>query len=269
MEPAMAKRLRCAPVVAVPAFFREWIGVDYSGAGAPDAGCAGLRVYRGADGREAEEVSRDEAGRRRWSRRALAEWLLARLSAPGPVVVGIDHGFSFPRPWLDRRGLASWDAFLDDFAARWPTDRSAVAGCRPPRAYAGEPDRFRLCDRWTSSAKSVFQFGMNGQVATSTHAGLPWLRWLRQRLGPAVHFWPFDGWRPPPGVHVVAEVYPSIFRNRFPRGARNADQQDAYAVAEWLRTRDALGALASYFEPTLRDDERAIAAVEGWILGLL
>ncbi len=199
----------------------------------------------------------------------LAEWLLARLREPGPAVVGVDHCFSFPKPYLDRRDLRTWDAFLEDFSARWPTDRRAVASCRPARPYGREAERFRLCERWTSSAKSVYQFGMNGQVATSSHAGIPWLRWLRARLGPAVHFWPFDGWEPPAGAHVVAEVYPSLFRNRFPREGRSADQQDAFAVAEWLRTRDALGHLAAYFDPHLGDEERRIAEVEGWILGLL
>jgi hypothetical protein len=245
--------------------FREHVGIDYSGAGAPDAGCSGLRVYRAADGGPAREVR----GRGRWSRRDLAAWLLARLREPGPAVVGIDHCFSLPKPWLDRRRLGSWDAFLEDFCARWPTDRRAVASCRRGRPYARETERFRLCERWTSSAKSVYQFGMTGQVASSSHAGIPWLRWLRAQAGAAVHFWPFDGWRPPPGVHVIAEVYPSILRNRFPRGGRTADQQDAFAVAEWLRTRDALGALEAYFEPRLGRDERAVAALEGWILGIL
>jgi hypothetical protein len=248
--------------------FREHVGIDYSGAGAPDAGCSGLRVYLAAGGREAAEV-RPAAPRRRWSRRELAEWLLRRLREPGPVVVGIDHCFSMPKAWLDRRRLRTWDAFLEEFCARWPTDRRSVASCRRGRTYAEETERFRLCDRWTSSAKSVYQFGMSGQVAASSHAGIPWLRWLRARAGRAVHFWPFDGWRPPEGAHVVAEVYPSIFRNRFPRDGRTADQQDAFAVAEWLRTRDALGVLASYFEPRLTVEERRIAAVEGWILGVL
>jgi hypothetical protein len=257
------------PLTRAVTAFQDWIGIDYSGAGLPDAACSGIRVYR-SDGSEAVEVRPPGArGPGRFSRRALAEWLAVRLAAPGPAVVGIDHGFSFPKAWLDRRGLASWDAFLEEFAARWPTDRASVASSRPPHAYAAEVERLRLCERWTSSAKSVFQFGMNGQVATSTHAGLPWLRFLRARLGPAVHFWPFDGWRPRRGVHVVAEVYPSILRNRFPRGGRNVDQQDAFAVAEWLRTRDEAGALPAYFEPRLTRDERAVAGVEGWILGVL
>ncbi len=265
--------------------FREHVGIDYSGAGAPDEGCAGLRVYRSTGGAEAVEVRRPgPRGGRRWSRRALAEWLLARLrepargagrssggagGRPGRIVVGIDHCFSFPRPWLERRTLGSWDAFLAAFCAAWPTHRQTVARCLPGRAYAGEAVRLRLCERWTPSAKSVFQFGMNGQVATSSHAGIPWLRWLRAELGEAVHFWPFDGWAPPPGKHVVAEVYPSMLRNRFPRYGRNADQQDAYAVAEWLRTRDAAGLLAAYFEPGLTAEERSVARVEGWILGVL
>lgn len=49
----------------------------------------------------------------------------------------------------------------------------------------------------------------------------------------------------------------------------NPDQRDAHAVAEWLRTRDAAGLLSPYFEPGLTDAERRVAAVEGWILGVL
>lgn len=248
--------------------FHDHVGVDYSGAGAPGAGCSGLRVFR-ASGGEAAEVRPSGPRGRRWSRSALADWLAETLRSERPVVVGIDHCFSFPGPWLDARRLRTWDDFLERFCADWETDREPVARCRPRGAYARERVRLRLCERWTSSAKSVFQFDVNGQVATSSHAGIPWLRRLRRELGPSVHFWPFDGWVPPPGRHVVAEVYPSILRNRFPRGARNADQQDAYAVAEWLRTRDAAGLLEPYFTPGITAEERAVAAAEGWILGIL
>src|SRR5262249_54846432 len=43
----------------------------------------------------------------------------------------------------------------------------------------------------------------------STHAGIPWLRFLRKNLGDRVHFWPFDGWKVPPGKSAVVEVYPA------------------------------------------------------------
>lgn len=249
--------------------FREHIGIDYSGAGAPGEGCSGLRVFRSRPGAEASEVHPGGRQGRRWSRIALAAWLGEVLRSGGPAMVGIDHCFSFPKPWLEARRLRTWDEFLARFCAEWATDREPVASRRRPGAYASERERLRLCERWTSSAKSVFQFGMNGQVATSSHAGIPWLRRLREELGDTVHFWPFDGWIPPAGRHVVAEVYPSILRNRFPRAGRNADQQDAYAVAEWLSGRDAAGLLERYFTPGLTREEEAVAAVEGWILGVL
>ena len=42
-------------------------------------------------------------------------------------------------------------------------------------------------------AKSVFHFDVPRSVSKSTHAGIPWLRFIRLRLGARVHFWPFDG----------------------------------------------------------------------------
>ena len=68
---------------------------------------------------------------------------------------------------------------------------------------------------------------------------------------------------------MIAEIYPSIFKNRFPRDDRTADQQDAYCVARWLTEADERGFLAQYFQPSLTDEEREIANLEGWILGIL
>ena len=56
---------------------------------------------------------------------------------------------------------------------------------------------YRLTEERAGSAKSVFHFDVPGTVAKSTHAGLPWLRYLRQKLGDRIHFWPFDGWEIP------------------------------------------------------------------------
>jgi hypothetical protein len=124
--------------------------------------------------------------------------------------------------------------------------------------------------RWTSSAKSVFLFDVQGSVAKSTRAGIPWLRYVRQQTGEKLHFWPFDGWDVPDGKLVVAEVYPSIFQNRYPfmTGAieRTPDQQDAYAVARWLEETTRRGFLCRYLSPPFSDEERRLAEREGWIL---
>lgn len=117
-------------------------------------------------------------------------------------------------------------------------------------------------------AKSVFQFDVRGAVAKSTHAGLPWLRFLRRSIGQTVHFWPFDGWVPKSGVHVVAEVYPALWRGRYPTAEQTPDQQDTYSAAYWLREADVEGKLKQFLDPPLTGDERAIAGMEGWILGV-
>lgn len=118
-------------------------------------------------------------------------------------------------------------------------------------------------------AKSVFQFNVQGSVAKSTHAGIPWLRYIRQHVEGCVHFWPFDGWSVPPNRSVVAEVCPTLWNNAFPSERRTPDQQDAFAIAKWLQGVDCGGTLETYFHPRMEPDERRKAEIEGWILGVL
>jgi len=116
--------------------------------------------------------------------------------------------------------------------------------------------------------KSVFHFDVQGSVAKSTHAGLPWLRLIRQRLGQRVRFWPFDGWDISPGQSVVAEFYPSLWSRSFEREDRTQDQHDAYSIATSLAQADHDGRLAAFFKPALTASEQTLARVEGWILGV-
>lgn len=91
---------------------------------------------------------------------------------------------------------------------------------------------------------------------------------MRQEVGQYLHFWPFDGWSVPDGKSVIVEAYPSIFRNRYDKSDRSADQQDAYATARWLSESDARGFFARYFDLRLTDEERKLYDLEGWILGV-
>jgi len=95
------------------------------------------------------------------------------------------------------------------------------------------------------TAKSVFLFDVQGEVATSTHAGLPWLLCLRKQCKRPIHFWPFDGWEVPQGKSVVAEVYPSFWVRRFPKDGRDSDEQAAFAAAAWLQRVDLNGSLGT------------------------
>lgn len=264
-------------IETMPQFLRH-IGIDYSGAGTPLTRSKALRVYASdSDAGTPREVPPSEQSHRHWSRRAIAEWLVREIQLGQPLVIGIDHGFSFPIEYFKKHSLApDWPAFLEDFRAHWPTDSDAVtvadvrAGVSGNAARrGGDPCWLRLAERWTASAKSVFQFDVQGQVATSTHAGLPWLAFLREKCGGLLHFWPFDGWEVPAGRSVVAEVYPSLWMRRFRREGLDGDQQAAHAVGAWLWRADRDGSLAGFFSPPLNDSERDLARVEGWILGVV
>jgi hypothetical protein len=256
--------------------FQHYIGIDYSGAETVESSLPGLRVYEASPFSTAREILPPPSPRKYWTRRGIAEWLLLRLSQGAPAVVGIDHGFSFPLEYFEKYGLPScWPSFLDDFQQYWPTDqehtyvdfvRDGVCGNAAGRC--GNARWRRITELRTRTAKSVFQFDVPGAVAKSTHAGIPWLRYLRQHVKDRLHFWPFDGWSPPPGSSVIAEVYPALWSKAFPTEGRTRDQHDAFAVAEWLRQSDMNGTLARQFSPALESADRKIAEVEGWILGV-
>ena len=205
--------------------FELFIGIDYSGAQTPTSRLKGLRVYNAKAGEEPQQVKTPAIAKflasgntnpnsvpRYWTRSEIAHWLVGLAKDGVQYLAGIDHGFSFPESYLVRYGLTAWPQFLEDFCHHWPTDEDHVyvdfvrdgvlersRGWPPPDARVGNAREYRLCDRRSRTAKSVFHFDVQGSVAKSTHAGIPWLRRVRETAGDRVHFWPFDGWQPSPG----------------------------------------------------------------------
>ena len=258
------------------AFLRPYIGIDYSGAQTPTVSLKGLRVYLAKGEGAPIEVLPPPSPRKYWTRKGVAHWLIERLADDVPTLVGIDHGFSFPLRYFEVHGLEpDWPAFLDDFQHHWPTDEDKTSvdfvrdgSADNGAARTGNARWRRLTEERAGGAKSVFHFDVQGQVAKSTHAGIPWLRFIRQELGARVHFWPFDGWDIPVGQSAIAEVYPALWSRCFAREDRTGDQHDAYSIAAWLSRADWDGALSGFLKPSLSSPEAAVALVEGWILGV-
>jgi hypothetical protein len=255
--------------------FERYIGIDYSGAQTPKSSLKGLRVYEAVRLTAPQEVLPPPSPRKYWTRRGVAEWLVERLCEGRPMLVGIHHGFSFPLQYFEQYGLPlDWSSFLDDFQHHWPTDediyvefvRDGIAGNAAARLGNS---RWRRLTEVRVRAKSVFHFDVQGQVAKSTHAGIPWLRYIRQHAKDSVHFWPFDGWTVPSHRSVIAEVYPALWSPSFPSAGRTPDQQDAFAIVKWLQRADADGALEEYLCPKLEPQVRKTAEIEGWILGVM
>lgn len=257
-----------------PAFDR-CVGIDYSGAKTPTSSLKGLRVYTASQASMPSEVLPPASPRKYWTRRGIAEWLAECLSQKTLTLVGIDHPFSFPLLYFDQHCLShDWPAFLDDFHQHWPTDedqtyvdfvREGLVGNGVARL--GDPHWRRLTEV-RARAKSAFHFDVQGSVAKATHAGLPWLGYLRHRVGYHVHFWPFDGWEVPNGRSVIAEVYPALWSRGFSAESLDDHQRDAYSVAAWMQRSDLGGSLAEFFHPGLTLAEREVARIEGWILGV-
>ena len=207
----------------------------------------------------------------------IAEWLIALLAEDRATLVGIDHGFSFPLRYFEVHRLKpDWGTFLDDFQQHWPTDQDHTyvdfvreGAFGNGAARMGNTRWRRLTEERAGGAKSVFHFDVQGSVAKSTHAGIPWLRFIRQRLGDRVHFWPFDGWEIPAGRSAVVEVYPALWSRGFAREGRSGDQHGAYSITGWLYRADQDDSLGAFLKPELPPPERAVARIEGWILGVM
>lgn len=252
--------------------FESYIGIDYSGAGHSKTRTGSLQVYQAKKDLHPVPVLSPSATRskpRNWNRFEIFEWLYDYLSNNQRTMVAIDHGFSFPQSYYQRYRLKSWDQFLVDFVSHWPThhDNLTVNDLRTASKRIGSNSEFRLTEKWTSSAKSVFQFDVQGSVAKSTHCGIPLLAKLRTAM-PSLHCWPFDGFEIKGSKSVIAETYPSLFRNRYARGSRTVDQQDAFSVCKWLQETDRGFGLDRYFHLPLTESEKATVKLEGWILGV-
>jgi len=247
--------------------FERFIGIDYSGAKSPDDPLSGLRVFAAKRKGGVEEVRPKSL--RHWTRRQIFTWLADEIRQGPPTLIGIDHGFSFPKIYFLRHVLKSWPEMLEHFVLHTPSHEFSIEDLRHQQRIRTESaTSLRLCETWTSSAKSVFHFDVQGSVAKSTYAGLPWIYFLRKELPNALFCWPFEGWEPPAGRSVICEVYPSLYKRRYPRADRGKDAHDAYAVVRWMQDMQQRGVLFDYFDPPLSPDEQSIAQLEGWIFGV-
>src|SRR3990172_8369405 len=164
--------------------FQKFIGIDYSGGGTPLTRTAGLQVYIATNDRLPKRMdppSTPKGHNRNWCRKEVAEWLIQQAESGKTFIAGLDFSFSLPLSYFQRYGLADWDAFLADFMEHWPTDQddATVEEFRRGNPRTGTSDELRITERWTSSARSNFQFDVQGQVAKSQAATSRWSACVR------------------------------------------------------------------------------------------
>ena len=273
--------------------FDRYIGIDYSGKGNSEERLDGLAVRLAEDDGEPRRKCTYVPGSKRWTRAELAHWLVKQLQKRPRTLVGIDRAFSFPIDYFGQYRLVpenNWGRFLDDFQDSWRTDEGRVTvrdkyyeqirrmmGKEPGEHRFGFPHWRRLteeCD--PGDPAPVFDFMAGPRtVAFSSHAGIPWLRRVRQGSGgldAGVHFWPFDGWTVRDDHSVVVEVYPALWKETCENETRgmNPHQRDAYRVARWMwaRDHDQNDPLERYFHPSVPTEQKPRTKTEGWIFGV-
>ncbi len=190
--------------------------------------------------------------------------------------MGIDHGFSFPLKYFEKHRLPhNWDVFVEDFERHWPTNqrytyvdfvRDGVAGAghlrMGMRRWAADVTE----ERAREIGLPLRRAGLGRQVDPR---GTPLAPLHRHPRHPGrVHFWPFDGWDVAPARSAIVEVYPRLWKDLYATGDRNPHQQDAFAVASWLRDADADGRLSLALLGPSDQAARKAAVAEGWILGV-
>jgi len=271
--------------------FDKYIGIDYSGADKPRSKIKGLAVVQSSQGSPASLVYPSTAQHSAsdkehlWSREEVYFWLRNQLlSSQERMIIGIDHGLSYPLSVLQQLELDQWDDFLKWSNQTWQTTRLTMKQSKEQAHYTNSTAK-RLVEReFVPSTKSVVDLdrvsGMQGAVSYSTHTGLPWiyrLRYWQKRHGMNIHFWPFDGKIIPEHHHVIVEAYPSLYKRRmmiephlFNVSTYSEHERDAYYIAEWMRERDQEDTLAPYLAlPTLSSAEDQLSLLEGWVLGCL
>ena len=126
--------------------FEHHIGIDYSGAATAKTRSATIQAYQSQINGEISQVASPAAAdnrKRNWNRIEIFHWIMSQFEQARPIIIGIDHGLSFPISYFNRHRLNSWDEFLDDFAIHWPTDHpeATVENFRNQSSRLGTNDK--------------------------------------------------------------------------------------------------------------------------------
>ena len=135
--------------------FEYYVGIDYSGAKTATSSLKGLRVYVAEGGSPPKEALPPPSRKKYWTRRGIAEWLVTRLGDTPTVLVGIDHGFSFPLRYFETHPPR---AGLGIVPRRFP---AALADGRRSRLCRFRPQRQcgQRCGAWWQAPLAALDRG--------------------------------------------------------------------------------------------------------------
>ena len=281
--------------------FKRVVCVDWSGANRDDQK-VDLRIVE-SQPQETPSVVKAPKGRRRWSREECGAFLTEALRSDQPrTLIAVDFGLGLPwgtdEALFDCRG---WRALVERLSAIYSECGTARKTAKEinvlPRFDGHGPFRFndsrtdyrfyvdhgvsyyRLVDQCVPQAISHWYLGSGGTVGFHTISGLATVaQLLQERDKGRVDFrvWPQEGAQVDQSRHVMAEIYPAVFRvpEDLP-GDLDGHETDAWRAAIAISDADQANELDKWFEirpPKFgRVDGVPVdtqVAFEGWILGV-
>lgn len=186
-----------------------------------------------------------------------ASWIINKSQRAGPLVVGLDFAFAFPRWFMHKQGWADgpacWSAMSGShgLAEHWLKTCHSPFWGRPGKARPAGIEMKRECESG-GTAKSVFQIGGAGAVGTGSLRGMGTLHTLHA-AGLAV--WPFTLPRAS-DQSLVIEIYPRLLTGAVVKS-------DALARSAYLRANfsDRMGTFETAAESSEDAFDAAVSAL--------
>jgi hypothetical protein len=216
-------KLLCVP------HFDSFVAIDWSGAAGKYSGIAVAACRRG---RSAPRLVHPKKGTR-WTRRDIADWLVAQLNTSQRLLIGLDFGFGLPfEPDLGYLGgkvpdidnifdlwahIEEKSCRADDFGCnRFVADSDYASlfwtsGRRPPHWIERKRRTERACAEATRTyPDTLYKLIGSKQVGKASLTGMRVLHHVRAVSAGRVAIWPFEKVR----TSAMIEIYPTMFRKR-------------------------------------------------------
>jgi hypothetical protein len=209
--------------------FDAFVAIDWSGAAGKYRGIAVAACRRG---RSAPQLVQPKKGTR-WTRREIADWLVAQLNTSQRLLIGLDFGFGLPfEPevgYLGGKGPDIDDIFslwahietkscgADDFGCkRFVTDSDYASlfwslGNKPQHWIERKRRTEHACAEATKTyPDTLYKLLGSKQVGKASLTGMRVLHHVRSLSAGRVAIWPFEKVR----TSAMVEIYPTMFRKR-------------------------------------------------------
>lgn len=209
--------------------FDGFVAIDWSGArGSYD----GIAVATCPRGWSAPRLVHPKKGSR-WTRREVADWLVARLNTSERLLIGLDFGFGLPfEPEWGYLGGKVPD--IDDIFSLWShietnscaaddfgcspfvvdSDYASLfwaSGSRPPHWIERKRRTEHACAEATRTyPDTLYKLMGSKQVGKASLTGMRVLHHVRSVSAGRVAVWPFEKIR----TSAMVEIYPTMFRKR-------------------------------------------------------